>query len=127
MHTKTGFLVALAVLGAAATPSLAQSRRARQEEKNLMRNVGIGLGVVATHELLQGRTDRALVLGAGAAYAGKKYEDTRKAQRDECDDRRRPVVWRPEPAWRRDDRPRWDNVRWRRDHDRGPRWRRDCD
>ena len=67
------------VLGlATAAPSLAQS--SRQKDKNNMRNLGIGLGAAAAHQALKGKTTNALVLGAGAAYSAKKYEDARKAQ-----------------------------------------------
>ena len=58
--------------------SLAQS--ARQKDKNNMRNLGLGLGALAVHKSLKGDPKTALLLGAGAAYAGKKYEDQRKAQ-----------------------------------------------
>jgi len=54
--------------------------RARQRDKNNMRNLGIGLGAVAAHQAIKGRTTNALVLGAGAALAAKKYEDQRKSQ-----------------------------------------------
>ncbi len=54
--------------------------RARQNDKNLMRNLGFGLGGVAIYEGIKGKTTNALIAGAGAAYAGKKYEDARKAQ-----------------------------------------------
>ena len=59
--------------------SLAQS--ARQKDKNNMRNLGLGLGALAVHKSLKGDPKTALILGAGAAYAGKKYEDQRKAQK----------------------------------------------
>ena len=59
--------------------SFAQSKR--QKDKNNMRNLGLGLGALATHKALKGDRKSALILGAGAAYAGKKYEDQRKAQR----------------------------------------------
>jgi uncharacterized membrane protein len=62
----------------AATPAMAQS--SRQTDKNNMRNLGIGLGAVAVHEAIKGRNTNAIIAGAGAAYAGKKYEDARKAQ-----------------------------------------------
>ena len=52
----------------------------RQGDKNNMRNIGIGAGAAAAYELLHGRGTHALILGAGAAYAGKKYEDARRAQ-----------------------------------------------
>ena len=54
--------------------------RARQRNKNNMRNLGIGLGAVAAHQAIKGKTTNALVLGAGAALAAKKYEDQRKSQ-----------------------------------------------
>ena len=55
----------------------------RQTDKNNMRNIGIGAGAAAAYELLHGKGTNALILGAGAAYAGKKYEDSRKAQNKE--------------------------------------------
>ena len=60
---------------------------ARQKDKNMMRNLGIGLGALAAQQASKGSTTSALVLGAGAVYAGKKYEDARKAQSRD-DDRR---------------------------------------
>ena len=70
--------VALAMAAAAAGPVAAQGDR--QKDKNTMRNVGVGLGAAALHQALKGKGANALILGAGAAYAGKKYEDARKAQ-----------------------------------------------
>ncbi len=52
----------------------------RQKDKNMMRNIAIGAGAAAVYSGVKGNTTAALVLGAGAAYAGKKYEDARKAQ-----------------------------------------------
>ena len=57
------------------------SAKARQKDKNNMRNLGLGLGALAVHKTLKGDTKTGLLLGAGAAYAGKKYEDQRKAQK----------------------------------------------
>ena len=79
--TLMAWSVALALGAAAAGPVAAQSDR--QKDKNTMRNLGIGLGAAAAHQVLKGKTTNALILGAGAAYAGKKYEDARKAQRKE--------------------------------------------
>jgi hypothetical protein len=45
-----------------------------------MRAAGIALGALAAHQALKGKTTNALILGAGAAYAGKRYEDARKAE-----------------------------------------------
>ena len=61
-------------------PAVAQKSNKRQVDKNLMRNLGIAGGVIAADKLLHGKTNEALVAGAAAAYAGKKYEDQRKAQ-----------------------------------------------
>jgi hypothetical protein len=55
----------------------------RQKNKNDMRNLGAGLGGAALYSLLKGRGTEALILGGGAAYAGKKMEDARKAQEKE--------------------------------------------
>lgn len=79
---RTSHLAPVLVLSLlAALPATAQNKRQeRQEEKNLMRNVGIGLGAAAAHELVKGRTKNGVLLGAGAALAGKRYEDLRKAQ-----------------------------------------------
>ena len=78
--------IAATVVGGIAGPAAAQS--SRQKDKNLMRNLGIGLGAAAVHQAVKGKTTNAVVLGAGAAYAGKKYEDARKAQNREKSRRR---------------------------------------
>ena len=87
MNTKPILLTGLALIGLLGT-SWAQSGRsnpqqARQDDKNLMRNLGSGLGAAALSSARNGRIGDAIVLGAGAALAGKKYEDARKAQSDE--------------------------------------------
>ncbi len=79
-------LTAFAVMGTmlvSAGSSFAQD--ARQKDKNNMRNLGMGLGAAAIFKALKGDNTTALILGAGAAYAGKKYEDQRKAQNRESD------------------------------------------
>lgn len=73
----------IAAVMAAATAGPVAAQTARQKDKNTMRNLGIGLGALAAHQAIKGKTTNALILGAGAAYAGKKYEDARKAQRKE--------------------------------------------
>ena len=77
-------LTALALTGLmllSAGASFGQSSaKARQKDKNNMRNLGLGLGALAVHKSLKGDPKTALILGAGAAYAGKKYEDRRKKQ-----------------------------------------------
>jgi len=48
------------------------------------KNTAIALGAAAAYEfLLKHQTGAGLVLGAGAAYAGKRYEDARRAERDQ--------------------------------------------
>jgi hypothetical protein len=73
------------VLAAAPFAAIAHTDREkdRQKEKNDMRNLGAGLGGAALYSLLKGRGTEALILGGGAAYAGKKMEDARKAQEKE--------------------------------------------
>ena len=74
-------LATLAVVGVmlmSAGSSFAQT--ARQKDKNNMRNLGLGLGAAAIYKSIKGDPKTALLLGAGAAYAGKKYEDQRKKQ-----------------------------------------------
>jgi len=71
----------------AVAPMAAMAQSDRQKDKNNMRNLGAGLGGAALYELLQGKGTNALILGAGAAYAGKKYDDQRKAQEKENRDR----------------------------------------
>ncbi|MBB6053524.1 hypothetical protein [Armatimonas rosea] len=66
------------VLLGSSSAALAQTKR--QKDKNDMRNLGIGLGALAVHKSIKGDPKTALLLGAGAVYAGKKYEDQRKAQ-----------------------------------------------
>ncbi len=95
MDRKLGMAVVAAGLSAVLLGGIAPAARAqrpatpeaRQKDKNLMRNLGIGLGALAAQQAAKGSTTSALVLGAGAAYAGKKYEDARKAQSRD-DDRR---------------------------------------
>jgi hypothetical protein len=78
------------LLTAAAPAAMAQtSPEARQKDKNLMRNLGLGAAAGAVHEAVKGRTTNAVVLGAGAALAGKKYEDARRAQINDSKMRKR--------------------------------------
>lgn len=84
--------LAVAFAGGIAVPTVASAQtsqqKKRQNDKNLMRNLGIGAAAGAVHEGVKGRTTNALILGAGAALAGKKYEDARKAQTRENGSRR---------------------------------------
>jgi hypothetical protein len=86
-------LAATVAMAALAGPVSAQTtKKKRQQDKNTMRNVGIGLGALSAERLLKGRGTEALIAGAGAAYAGKKYEDARKAQARETGYTRRYVT-----------------------------------
>jgi hypothetical protein len=71
-----------------------------QNNKNLMRNLGIGLGAAAVFEAIRGNNTNALILGAGAGLAGTQYEKYRKEQSRNND-------------WRND---RWDGRDDRRDN-----------
>jgi len=76
--TLTGIAIIAATLaGPFSGTAFAQDR---QKDKNNMRNLGLAAGAGAIYEAAHGKTVNALALGAGAAYAGKKYEDERKAQ-----------------------------------------------
>src|SRR5687768_7335753 len=79
--TTLGIAATMALSAAAAPAAMAQTDR--QKDKNNMRNLGTGLGGAAVIEALRGNHTNALILGAGAAYSAKKYEDARKAQRKE--------------------------------------------
>jgi hypothetical protein len=111
--------IAVAVAGASLASTLsfgavaAHAQDGRQRDKNNMRNLGVALGAVAAQQALKGKTGNALILGAGAALAGKKYEDARKAQSEENDRR-----------WGRYD-DRRDRDRYDEDDDRYERRRRD--
>ena len=112
MNIKHIALTGVVLLGLVGT-GWAQDRR-RNEDKAVMGTLGAGLGAAALNSLVHGRVGDALVLGAGAAYSGKKYEDARKAQRDE--DR---YGWRDrDDRYDRNDRDdRYDrsNSRWERE------------
>jgi hypothetical protein len=45
------------------------------------KNTAIGLGALAAYQLLKGKTTTGIVAGAGAAYAYKRYRDSRKREK----------------------------------------------
>ena len=49
-----------------------------QASRSGRRNTAIGLGAAAVYELVRGDTTAGLVLGAGAAYGYKRYEDEKR-------------------------------------------------
>lgn len=126
--TLTVGLVALLLAGLTG-PGLAQTpRQSREDDKNQMKTLGAGLAVSALDALSRGRGGDALLLGAGAAYAGKKYEDARKAQRDErfCDPREY-LRDRLETRWereRRERREREERERCEQERRERERWER---
>uniref|UniRef100_UPI00286B523D hypothetical protein n=1 Tax=Armatimonas sp. TaxID=1872638 RepID=UPI00286B523D len=70
MNTKHILLTGLAMIGLVGT-GWAQGngpRMTRQDDKNAMRNLGVGLGAAAVGSAVRGRVGEAIVLGAGAAY-----------------------------------------------------------
>lgn len=69
-------------------PSVSHAQDRRQKDKNTMRNIAIGAAAGAIYSGVKGNKTAAIALGAGAAYAGKKYEDARKAQTRESNDSR---------------------------------------
>jgi hypothetical protein len=81
-------VVALSVLGFSLSTTSVHAQKLTlkmngQESKNLMRNMGLGLAAGAIDAARRGDTDKALLLGAGAALSGKKYEDHRHAQNNQ--------------------------------------------
>ena len=84
-----GTLMIASALMIGPAASAQTSDASRQKDKNNMRNIGIGAGAAAAWEAVHGKKTNAIVLGAGAVYAGKKYEDARKAQSKESAAKRR--------------------------------------
>ena len=77
------------------------------------RNTALGLGAAAVYELVRGDTTTGLVLGAGAAYGYKRYEDEKRYEdRYGFYDRR--YGYRRYDRARHDEYRRWDD----RDDDR---------
>jgi hypothetical protein len=87
--------------------SIARAQSKKFGDKDTMRVAGIALGALAAHQALKGKTTNALILGAGAAYAGKRYEDARKAGSRNRDS-----------SWQQGRRGSNDEERWRRNDDR---------
>jgi hypothetical protein len=90
---KLAGVVALSVLGFSLSATSAQAQKLTlkmtgQESKNLMRNMSLGLAAGAIDAAKRGQTDKALLLGAGAALSGKKYEDHRHAQQKQAQKRK---------------------------------------
>jgi hypothetical protein len=71
-----GVLLALIAM----TGTLIPARVATASAKG-RKNTTIVLGALAAHQLLTGKTRNGLLLGAGAAYAYKRYRDSVKNDR----------------------------------------------
>ncbi len=80
MASAVAIVVTASALLMGSTPAAMAQGNRRQKDKNNMRNLGIGLGALAAHQAIKGKGTNAIIVGAGALYAGKKYEDARKAQ-----------------------------------------------
>ena len=65
-------LTVLALLASMVMPGVASASSKGR------RNTAIALGALTLHQALKGKTTNALVLGAGTAYAYKRYRDNRK-------------------------------------------------
>ena len=113
-------------LAAALTGSAAVSRPAHASSEG-RKNTAIGLGAAAVHQLLTGKTTNAVIAGAGAAAAYKRYKDAKKdegrnGRRRSSNDR----DWfdRATGKNKNDDNVRWRNETSRRDRD-NVQWRND--
>jgi hypothetical protein len=114
-------------LAAALTGSAAVSRPAHASSEG-RKNTAIALGAAAVHQLLNGKTTNAVVAGAGAAAAYKRYKDAKK---DEGRNGRRRTSTNDRDWFDRltgknknDDNVRWRNETSRRDRD-DVQWRND--
>lgn len=93
----TAMLTAAIIAPVATAAQEDSNAQQRQTDKNNNRNLGVGLGSAAVIEALRGKGTNALLLGAGAAYAGKKYNDAKKAQEKENQQRQRATQATPPP------------------------------
>jgi len=71
----TAFSLTLSVLAGALIPGVALA------SSNGRRNTAILLGAATLHQALHHKTTNALILGAGTAYAIKRYSDKRKQEK----------------------------------------------
>jgi len=67
-------LTVAAGLFAVGTPGVQASSKGR-------RNTTYGLGAATAYSLLRGKTTQGLILGAGTAYAYKRYRDSRNSEK----------------------------------------------
>ncbi|MBW3623884.1 MAG: hypothetical protein KY468_10805 [Armatimonadetes bacterium] len=74
-----GKVTAGVFLAATLTTSLAVARPAQASSEG-RKNTAIAVGAVAIHQLLKGKTTNAVIAGAGAAAAYKRYKDAKKSE-----------------------------------------------
>jgi Cu/Ag efflux protein CusF len=72
MTTMGAAMATTAMLGSLIAPGAAHAGSKGRK------NTAIGLGAAAAQQLLTGKTTNGVLLGAGAAYAYKRYQDARK-------------------------------------------------
>ena len=68
-------LAVTALMGSLAVPGVAEASSKGRK------NTAIGLGAAAAHQILTGKTTNGVLLGAGAAYAYKRYQDSRQDEK----------------------------------------------
>ena len=78
--TTLGLLAAFGTTAMAPAAVLADNDSARQQNKNLMRNLAIGGAAIAGYGLLSHNNTLALLGAAGGALAGSQYEKARHNQ-----------------------------------------------
>ena len=78
--TTLGLLAAFGTTALAPAAVLADNNSARQQNKNLMRNLALGGAAIAGLGLLNHNNGLALLGAAGAALAGSQYEKARHNQ-----------------------------------------------
>src|SRR5438093_7147645 len=76
-HRFTAGLLSMA-LGAGLLSAGAPGAHASSKGR---KNTALGLGALAAYGLLSGKTGMGLLAGGGAAYAYKRYRDSRKNER----------------------------------------------
>jgi len=77
---KTRILAGLMALAVSAGLLFAGAPAAQASSKGRL-NTTYALGAATVYSLLKGKTTQGLILGAGTAYAYKRYRDAKKGER----------------------------------------------
>ena len=77
---RSRFIVGLIALAVSAGLLLNGAPAAQASSKGRL-NTTYALGAATIYSLLKGKTTQGLILGAGTAYAYKRYNDARKSER----------------------------------------------